>query len=133
MNQEIRGFHLDGEDHWVADLACGHKQHMRHDPPLVSRPWVLTPEGRASRLGHPLECKRCDELGTAIADAVRTACLTAMNEGFEDGGIRGLCAEGRLELARDRLRTMSVEAIAREAIRRLTRDWDPAASPATFP
>ncbi len=61
MNQKITGFHQDEEQHWVADLACGHTQHVRHDPPWQSRPWVITPEGRASKLGQLLNCKKCDE------------------------------------------------------------------------
>jgi hypothetical protein len=61
MQQHITGFHQDEEHHWVADLACGHTQHVRHDPPWQSRPWVTTPEGRASKLGQLLECKKCDE------------------------------------------------------------------------
>ncbi|MEG0603969.1 MAG: DUF3565 domain-containing protein, partial [Acinetobacter sp.] len=28
MQQAIVGFHLDEENHWVADLACGHMQHV---------------------------------------------------------------------------------------------------------
>lgn len=33
MQQRITGFHLDEENHWVAELECGHFQHTRHDPP----------------------------------------------------------------------------------------------------
>ncbi len=55
----IVGFHQDDEGHWVADLECGHTQHVRHDPPLVERPWVLSPEGRAARLGALLACLKC--------------------------------------------------------------------------
>ena len=61
MDQPIVGFHRDDEGHWVAELACGHNQHVRHDPPLVVRRWVLTEEGRAAFLGTTLECKKCDE------------------------------------------------------------------------
>jgi hypothetical protein len=61
MKQTITGFDKDDDDHWRAILACGHLQHVRHDPPLTTRPWVLTPEGRASRIGLELDCKRCDE------------------------------------------------------------------------
>ncbi|WP_164101477.1 DUF3565 domain-containing protein [Candidatus Laterigemmans baculatus] len=61
MEREIVGYHRDEENHWVAELDCGHNQHVRHDPPLVSRPWVLTPEGRNSRLGVRLNCVLCDE------------------------------------------------------------------------
>jgi hypothetical protein len=45
----------------VAELECGHNQHVRHHPPLFTRLWVLTPEGRESRIGVELDCKRCDE------------------------------------------------------------------------
>ncbi|TWU26238.1 hypothetical protein Pla52o_00910 [Novipirellula galeiformis] len=61
MQQPITGFHTDDQSHWVAELACGHNQHVRHDPPLVSRLWVTTAEGRDSRLGMLLTCKKCDE------------------------------------------------------------------------
>ena len=61
MKQKITDFEKDDEDHWRAILACGHRQHVRHDPPLTTRPWVLTEEGRASRIGLELDCKRCDE------------------------------------------------------------------------
>jgi len=61
MKQNIVAYHKDEEGHWVADLVCGHFQHVRHNPPMVSRPWVLTEEGRDSMLGYELECKKCDE------------------------------------------------------------------------
>ncbi len=61
MKRRITGFHHDEEQHWVADLECGHTQHVRHQPPWINRPWVVTPEGRARVLGTPLECKQCDE------------------------------------------------------------------------
>ena len=60
MLRAITGFHQDEENHWVAELVCGHGQHVRHKPPLISRPWVLTETGRASMLGTELECKLCD-------------------------------------------------------------------------
>lgn len=61
MNQPIIGFDRDDEGHWRAMLVCGHYQHVRHDPPLIQREWVLTEEGRASRIGFELKCKKCDE------------------------------------------------------------------------
>ncbi|HET7112872.1 MAG TPA: DUF3565 domain-containing protein, partial [Pyrinomonadaceae bacterium] len=61
MKQKIVDFDKDDEEHWRAILSCGHRQHLRHDPPMTSRPWILTEEGRAWRLGFELDCKRCDE------------------------------------------------------------------------
>lgn len=61
MKQRIVGYERDDEGHWRAILDCGHPQHVRHDPPLMTRNWVLTEEGRAARLGLELDCKRCDE------------------------------------------------------------------------
>jgi len=55
----IVGFHQDDEGHWVADLECGHSQHMRHDPPWQDRAWVLTPDGRARFIGVRVECPLC--------------------------------------------------------------------------
>ena len=60
MKQPIVGYHLDAEGHWVAELRCGHGQHVRHEPPWQVREWVTTPEGRASFLGVELECVLCD-------------------------------------------------------------------------
>jgi len=54
------GFATDDEGHWVARLGCGHRQHVRHDPPLTEREWVTTAAGRAGRIGQTLDCVRCD-------------------------------------------------------------------------
>ena len=61
MDRRITGFHVDEENDWVAELECGHFQHVRHSPPWINRPWVVTPEGRASMIGHALACRKCDE------------------------------------------------------------------------
>jgi hypothetical protein len=61
MTRSIVGFHQDAEGHWVAQLDCGHNQHVRHNPPWTNRPWVTTPEGRAEKLGAELDCRKCDE------------------------------------------------------------------------
>lgn len=60
MEQRIFGYHKDEENHWVAELSCGHFQHVRHNPPWINRPWVETDEGRLSMLNTPLNCKKCD-------------------------------------------------------------------------
>jgi hypothetical protein len=60
VQQPIVGFHRDDEQHWVAELACGHFQHVRHVPPWINRPWVTTPKGRERALGRLLLCKKCD-------------------------------------------------------------------------
>jgi hypothetical protein len=64
----------------VAELECGHNRHVRHDPPWECRPWVVTTEGRRSRLGMRLNCINCDraELPDRPEDAQR-----------EDGKSRG--------------------------------------------
>jgi len=69
MKRKITGFDKDDEDHWRAVLECGHRQHLRHVPPMTTRTWVLTEEGRASRIGFELDCKRCDEESNALPNA----------------------------------------------------------------
>lgn len=63
MKQKIIGFHKDELDDWVADLACGHTQHVRHDPPWQNREWVISEQGRKEKLGFELDCVVCDEEG----------------------------------------------------------------------
>ena len=59
IERAIIAFHKDEHDDWVADLECGHTQHVRHQPPWQERPWVITTEGRASHIGFRLACKKC--------------------------------------------------------------------------
>ena len=61
MDRPITGFHLDAHDDWVAELACGHFQHVRHDPPWTNRPWTQTAAGRAGARGQSLACRKCDQ------------------------------------------------------------------------
>jgi len=61
MQRKITGFHQDEHGDWVAELECGHGQHVRHHPPWTIRPWVMTPAGRARSLGQILYCKKCEE------------------------------------------------------------------------
>ena len=70
MKRAITGFHQDDEGHWVAELACGHGQHVRHRPPFIERPWVLTVAGRRAKIGTQLECKICDA-DTALSGSNR--------------------------------------------------------------
>lgn len=55
----IVGFHQDEDGHWVVDLSCGHTQHLRHQPPWQSRPWVLDAGQRARRIGQAFACGWC--------------------------------------------------------------------------
>jgi hypothetical protein len=53
------GFRQDDAGDWIADLDCGHSQHMRHEPPWNERPWVTTVSGRRAHLGNCVPCLRC--------------------------------------------------------------------------
>jgi hypothetical protein len=63
----ILGFHQDAAGDWVAELACGHRQHLRHRPPWEVRPWVTDPDARAARVGAPIACPLCDAEAAAVA------------------------------------------------------------------
>src|SRR5215469_10655343 len=61
MKRRIIGFHQDEFSDWVAELACNHNQHVRHQPPFQMRPWVISEQGRQRQLGTELECRKCDD------------------------------------------------------------------------
>lgn len=67
MEQPIIAFEQDELGDWRAILTCGHRQHVRHNPPLVERPWVHTEQGRQQFLGYVLNCKLCDEEAGMLA------------------------------------------------------------------
>jgi hypothetical protein len=57
--QRITGFRQDSEHQWIAELECGHAQHVRHDPPWQVYPWIQFDEGRSAHIGTTLYCRRC--------------------------------------------------------------------------
>ncbi|WP_246183839.1 DUF3565 domain-containing protein [Pandoraea anhela] len=58
--RKIVGFRLDDEGQWVARLACGHGQHVRHLPPWQIRTWTQSAVGRDAMLGSELPCRKCE-------------------------------------------------------------------------
>ncbi|MEO4046271.1 DUF3565 domain-containing protein [Pseudomonas sp. CAU 1711] len=55
----LQGFHQDEDGHWVAELSCGHTQHLRHQPPWQNRAWVTDPAERLRHIGQPFPCGWC--------------------------------------------------------------------------
>lgn len=60
MERAITAYHQDEVPEWVAELECGHKQHVRHRPPFQLRAWINEEAGRRAKLGLPLDCPLCD-------------------------------------------------------------------------
>ena len=107
MERRITGFHQDGEMLWVAELDCGHDQHVRHDPPWQVRPWVLSEASRQARLGTMLNCIICDaDLPTVSSASIAAEMLPPgfspdAQRAYHDARLQGLCHEGALEVAQD--------------------------------
>jgi predicted GNAT family N-acyltransferase len=69
MRRVIIGYRRDEEGHWVGELDCGHRQHLRHDPPWQERPWVIHEAGRVEHLGTALDCRACDKRAFSVREA----------------------------------------------------------------
>ncbi|MDQ7075492.1 MAG: DUF3565 domain-containing protein [Gammaproteobacteria bacterium] len=80
MQQKIIGYHQDELGDWVAELACHHGQHVRHKPPFVNRPWVVTVAGRKKRLNRVLNCVRCDR-GEAANEQIKAKYCQKTEQG----------------------------------------------------
>ncbi|MGZ4256554.1 MAG: DUF3565 domain-containing protein [Gaiellaceae bacterium] len=85
MHRTIVGYHQDDQGDWIAELACGHRQHVRHEPPFFPSHWVLEAEGRRERLGTPLECRLCDQEeggeSACLADRLCPECGAVLDGG----------------------------------------------------
>lgn len=124
METTIIGFHQDEAGDFVAELACGHGQHMRHRPPWQERPWVTTAEGRQGKIGASIDCPLCDriELPAAAREYKRTAIFTEetlpdalRREHRTKAGVWGriVVSEGTLEFhSRARLRVLGPGDVA---------------------
>lgn len=116
MKQKILAFHIDEEEHWVADLECGHRQHVRHDPPFHPRPWVTVPELREQHKGTELDCRRCDEVGRVVAKAVLNLALEALHDAQIESAAAGMCQRGQIDLAIDYLKSLDLDKISQDSI-----------------
>jgi tellurite methyltransferase len=107
VERAITGFHQDDEGDWVAELSCGHNQHVRHRPPFQVREWVTDPTGRTGRIGTLLECPLCDrgELPLALR-YVRTSQIwdeTTLPAGLQNRHRLGASTWGQLKVHDGRL------------------------------
>lgn len=59
MERTILEFETDEDGEWRVVLDCGHKRHLRHEPPRESRPELSDPEARESAIGKTIDCGRC--------------------------------------------------------------------------
>lgn len=53
--------------------------------------------------------------GKDLAARVRTACIDAAIEAYEDAGIQGICLEGRWEAAVAAIRRLDLEGVVEDA------------------
>ena len=72
-SRRICAYAHDEDGHWVAILDCGHRQHLRDEPPFSARPWVHDEGARAARIGAPLPCLRCQRWEAPSALRLRRA------------------------------------------------------------
>ena len=75
MQRAMVGFRRDDEGDWIAELACLHSQHIRHDPPFWDAAWIEDDDERARRVGQPLDCPLCDR--AELPEGLRPARTTA--------------------------------------------------------
>lgn len=70
---------------------------------------MVDPHARRGCRPPPYICPMDPQL--TLAEAVRQACLDALLEAYEDAGVQGLCAEGRLEAAVGAVRSLDLKPL----------------------
>ena len=61
-----------------------------------------------------MEAENSSQNLNQVAEAVRTACVQAAQQGYERAAADGLCDEGALEVALDAIRSLDLENLLRE-------------------
>jgi tellurite resistance-related uncharacterized protein len=120
VERSITGYHLDDHGDWVASLACGHSQHVRHRPPFQVRDWVQHAAERERRLGTPLDCPLCDraELPAGLT-LIRTSPLWdehTMPDGLRRSHHLARGVWGRICVRRGRLHFVAATVPALDAV-----------------
>lgn len=119
VSRKILGFAADAGGEWVARLDCGHRRHVRHRPPLSDYPWVVDADGRAGKVGAPIECGRCGR-GELPDGAAAYRATDEFDEATLPAGLRREHSTrpgvwGRVEVLEGRLRfVMPALAVDRE-------------------
>jgi tellurite resistance-related uncharacterized protein len=95
VERTITGFRLDALGEWIAELDCGHDQHIRHRPPFEIRPWIRSAKERLARLESKRDCPLCDRavLPSRLDLLRRTPCWSEQSMPVALRGVHKL-AEG---------------------------------------
>jgi len=120
MDRAIVGFRQDEVGDWIAELRCGHEQHVRHRPPFWHRPWVETAEGRAEKLGALLSCALCDRFelpaGYVAYKQTRELDQDTVPDGLRKNHTTKPGVWGVIHVLEGRLRYVVEPPLAREAL-----------------
>lgn len=65
-------------------------------------------------MSNPRAINHATDERRRIAETIRQACVEEALAAWEQGGMSGLCVEGRWDLAIDRLRNLDVEQLVAE-------------------
>ncbi len=108
MERSIDAFVVDEAGDWVAQLDCLHRQHVRHDPPFRTAPWVLDDAARALRVGTSLRCTLCDRAelpdGLGVVRTTDTWDEQTMPAGLRHAHRVAARTWGRIQIEDGRLR-----------------------------
>ncbi len=86
VERAITGYHLDDEGDWVAELSCGHNQHVRHRPPFRLRAWVTEGTEQTARPA-PYWHSWSVHIGRAASREIIAFCLMRWTEWPYEGPI----------------------------------------------
>ena len=87
----------------VSRLASAHR---------ALRERATAPDAAPAPAAHASTARHAGASAPASAAAIRDACVETAIEAWEDAGMRGLCAEGRWEVAIGAIRSLDPDAIA---------------------
>lgn len=101
----------DKNGNWRRILDCGHLISLKPNNEISDKLNSQTASFLSQEVGSNTNCTSCETLSLEISNLILKNIELVLKEAWEEGGIAGLCPEGRFDLVVDYLNTMDINHI----------------------
>ena len=108
MTRKIVDHLQDRNGNWKRILDCGHLKSLKPNTEVSEKLSSQTSSFLNREIGNDIDCTSCEKLGLEVSNLILKNIELVLKEAWEEGGIAGLCSEGRFDLVVDYLNTIDI-------------------------